>query len=149
MANAALFQWGLVQFQVQPLNVEKMDHFTGSDFAKKEVMESIIQREWVGERDEEIDLSGHIFPMAIGGFGNLEAFDAARRAAQAHLLIRGGGSYGQNLGWFVCEDLKRSHEKLWVNGIGRVIAFQARFARVDTPYAAGYYASIFEQTQST
>jgi phage protein U len=149
MANTTLMQWGAIQFQVWPLNIHAYDHFTGSDFAKKEVMESIVQREWVGERDEEIAVRGRIFPMAIGGFANLEAFEAARRAAQSHILVRGSGTLGQNMGWYVCEDLKRGHEHLAPNGIGRVINFEARFARVDTPWNAGYYPQIFDMIQST
>lgn len=150
MSNVTLFQFGLVQFQVWPLNVSSYDHLTGADFAKKEVVDGPIRREHVGEKDEVIPMRGQVFPLAIGGFQNLEALETARREATAHILVRGGGSFLQNLGWFVIEDLRRGHEYLAANGVGRVISFEALFARVDTPRAASYYNDVFTMlTQAT
>lgn len=149
MANVTLAQWGPIQFQIFPLNIDRYDHFTGSDFARKDVLEAPPRREWVGERDEELNFHGRIFPLNIGGFANLEALEAARGTGQAHVFVRGGGNYMQNLGWFVCEDLRRGHEHLSQDGIGRVIEFTAKFARVDIPQPSNYFASMFQALQAT
>lgn len=149
MANNVLYSWALIEFAVQPMNVNEVDHHTGSDYARKDVMESSPRREWTGEKDEEIEMRGKIFPLMIGGFANLESFETARRAAQAHPLIRGGASFAQVLGWYICEDLRRGHSFLLPNGIGRVVTFQARFVRVDIPRPASYFLDIFRMTQST
>jgi hypothetical protein len=62
MANWVLFQWGPIQFQVFPFNVNTMSHNTASDWAKKEIAGAAMYREWVGESDELITLKGKVFP---------------------------------------------------------------------------------------
>lgn len=62
MANWVLFQWGPMQFQVFPLNVDNYSHHTGADWAKKEIAGAAMYREWVGEQDEMITLKGKVFP---------------------------------------------------------------------------------------
>jgi phage protein U len=62
MANWVLFQWGPIQFQVFPFNVNTFSHNTATDWAKKEIAGAAMYREWVGENDELITLKGLIFP---------------------------------------------------------------------------------------
>ena len=62
MANYVLFQWGPIQFQVYPLNINQMSHATAADWAKKEIAGAAIYREWVGENEETITLKGKVFP---------------------------------------------------------------------------------------
>ena len=62
MANWVLFQWGPMQFQVYPMNVDNYSHHTGADWAKKEIAGAAMYREWVGEQDEMITLKGKVFP---------------------------------------------------------------------------------------
>ena len=62
MANYVLFQWGPIQFQVFPFNVNSMSHATAADWAKKEIAGAALYREWVGENDESITLKGRVFP---------------------------------------------------------------------------------------
>ena len=62
MANFVMFQWGPVQFQVFPVNVDNYSHHTGADWAKKEIAGAAMYREWVGESDEQITLKGKVFP---------------------------------------------------------------------------------------
>jgi hypothetical protein len=47
-----LYSWGMLQFEVHPLNVHEVDHSTATDWAKKEIAGAAIYREWVGENDE-------------------------------------------------------------------------------------------------
>jgi len=62
MANWVMFQWGPIQFQVFPFNVDNYSHHTGADWAKKEIAGAAMYREWVGEGDELITLKGKVFP---------------------------------------------------------------------------------------
>lgn len=144
MANHTLFQFGAVQFKVWPLNVHAYDHITGSEYARKMVMNSIPQREWVGESDHEIILNGMVFERRIpGGVASLEYLEAARFGGIAQTLIRGNSlSGGTALGWFVCEHLERKHTSIGGDGIGKVIAWQAHFSRADQPDPANYFYSL-------
>ena len=62
MANWVMFQWGPIQFQVFPMNVDNYSHHTGADWSKKEIAGAAMYREWVGEGDEAITLKGKVFP---------------------------------------------------------------------------------------
>jgi phage protein U len=107
-------------------------------------MNSIPQREWVGEGDHEIVLNGMVFEKRIpGGFAGLEFLDATRLNGIAQTLIRGDlSSGGKMMGWFVCEHLERKHTFLSGNGIGQVIAWQAHFSRADQPEASNFFYNL-------
>jgi len=62
MANWVLFQWGPMQFQVFPFNVDNYSHHTSADWANQEIAGAAMYREWVGEADEMITLKGKVFP---------------------------------------------------------------------------------------
>jgi phage protein U len=144
VANSTLFQFGPVKFEVSPLNIHAYEHVTGTEYARKMVMNSIPQREWVGEADHEIILNGMVFEKRIpGGFAMLEFLDSTRLAGVAHTLIRGDStSGGDMLGWFVCEHLERRHSFLGGDGRGRVIAWQGFFSRCDQPAASDYFFNL-------
>jgi phage tail protein len=83
MANWVLFQWGPIQFQVFPMNVNEMSHHTGADWAKKEIAGAAMYREWVGENDEQITLKGRVFP---------HFFAKAANARKIRQPVLGGGA---------------------------------------------------------
>jgi hypothetical protein len=132
----ALFGWGPLTFDVEPLNVHEKDHTTDSDWARKEIAGAPIYREWVGENDEEITLRGRVFPFRLGGLYELDVLEAQRRNAMPHPLLRGGNVF---LGWFVIEKLARSHRFLADGGLGQLINFEATFVRVPMPDGRDYY----------
>ena len=135
-----LYQWGPIQFRVWPLNVHEYDHETSSDWAHKEIAGAAIYREWVGENDETIYFRGKLFPYRVGGMGELEAFEALRRAGIANLLMRGDGQY---MGWFVCEKLVRAHTFLSSEGVGQQVTFEAILSRVPVPENDAYMSELW------
>lgn len=138
--QTVLFQWGVIRFEVYPLNIHEFDHDTETDWAHKEIAGAAIYREWVGENDERLFFRGHIFPYRIGGMDSLNAFEQQRRAGYSNLMVRGDGRV---LGWFVCEKLVRANTFLSAEGVGQQIAFEAAFARVPVPEAEMYYRYVW------
>lgn len=141
-----LYSWGMLQFEVHPLNVHEVDHSTATDWAKKEIAGAAIYREWVGENDEELFFRGRLFPYRIGGLEGIEVMDAMRRGGIAELLVRGDGRV---LGWFVVERMVRQHTFLAPDGIGQVIQFEAIFVRVPVPAADEEFAKIWRTSLSS
>lgn len=135
-----LYQWGAIQFLVQPLNIHELDHSTATDWAKKPIVGAAIYREWVGENDEEIYFKGNLFPFRIGGLADLEAVETMRRSGLSNLLMRGDGRY---MGWYVIERIVRNHTFLSINGIGQLIGFEAIFVRVPIPEADSFYSGVW------
>jgi phage tail protein len=136
-----LYQWGTLQFDMQPFNIHEADHMTDSDWARKEIAGAAVYREWVGEGDEEITLRGRVFPHRLGGLTELEILESFRRAGQAEQLIRGDGFV---LGWYVLERLARSHRFLGADGIGQLIQFEGSFARCPVPDANEYFPFLYK-----
>lgn len=126
----ALMQWGPLQFLVFPLNFHELDHHTSTDWARKEIAGAAVYREWTGEGDEELHLRGKVFPYRVGGLTELEVLETWRREGVAQMMVRGDGYI---LGWYVVERLVRNHTFPSQEGIGKVINFEALFARVPTP----------------
>lgn len=145
-----LYTWGLIVFEVVPLNTNEIHHTTGSDWAKKEIAGAPLYREWVGELDEEVRMSGKIFPYDnarrlkradMTGIGHLDLMDNMRRLGQAHTLVRGDGWH---LGWFIVERLSRGSTFLGPDGIGKQIEFEVTFQRVPVPMdPAAYYPALW------
>lgn len=137
-----LMQWGpVIQFQVQPLNFNEMDHETATDWAHKEIAGAAIYREWVGENDELIYLRGKLYPYRIGGFSEIEAFDAYRRAGISQQLIRGDGVA---LGWYVCDKLVRNHTYISFEGLGQQVGFEAVMARTPVPNPNSFLSQLYQ-----
>lgn len=147
-----LYQFGLVQFTVYPLNISDVSHATSSDWSRKEIAGAPTYREWVGEGDEEIHLKGKVFPHFFAlhaaqrptrgandgtGMGHLDLLEIMRRLGQAHLLMRGDGL---KLGWFVIERFNRGHSHIGRDGVGQQVDFEAIFQRVPVPDPSRYYA---------
>ncbi len=167
MGQPVLYTWGVVQFQVYPVNVDEVDHVSQTDWSRKEIAGAAIYREWVGEGDEEIHLRGKLYPYyyamqraranayinnptetsrAASGIPTMDIIDACRRLGQAHALVRGDG---QHLGWYVIERLSRSHTALGTEGVGRMINFEATFMRVPVPDDPGIYYSLYSGVTTT
>ena len=138
--NPMLYQWGVLQFEVMPLNLHEADHETATDWAHKEIAGAAIYREWVGENDEVLTIRGRLFPYRIGGMSNIELFEAQRRGGIANMLVRGDGRV---LGWFVCEKIIRAHTYLSSQGIGQQISFDAVLVRVPVPSSATYLSAMW------
>ena len=140
----ALFTWGPLIFDVQPLNINETDHATDSDWARKEIVGARIFREWVGENDEEITLRGRVFPYRIGGLAELDIMENMRFRGTVELLTRGAGlNNAVNMGWYVIEKLARAHRHLTEDGVGQMIQFEASFARMPPPSGLNYYTVLY------
>ena len=92
MANWVMFQWGPIQFQVYPLNVDNFSHHTAADWAKKEIAGAAMYREWVGEADEQITLKGKIFPHFFARKIRNSIDPETGRQRQINVPVRGEGA---------------------------------------------------------
>lgn len=164
------FHLGLVAvpFEVYPLNVHEMNHTTGSDWSKKEIVGAALYREWVGENDEEIIMRGRLFPHFFGrqaqlkhgvsgpqpaspanvpgsGLSDIDVLNNMRALGQAHALVRGDGWH---FGWFVIDHMSRGHTSIGREGIGQQIQFEISFQRVPVPEDPNvYFPMLFGATQ--
>jgi phage protein U len=129
-----LYQLGAAQFDVAPVNVHQVKRSVGADFAAKDIVGAPRPREFVGEADEQISLSGKIFPAHFGGLGGLAAMEAMARSGQPQMLVRGDGAV---LGWYVIVKLSELQSHLDRNGVGKIIDFEMTLMKSPTAASAG------------
>lgn len=140
-----LYQIGTVELDTRPFSIDQVEHTTGADFAVKGVIGTRPQREFTGEGEEKLVLSGQILPSRIGGMTELEALQDLRSSGRGVPVMRGDGKM---MGWFVIVSIRANHGDLLRDGVGFTVKHSIELARVD-PEAAnlsiiGALLSIFD-----
>lgn len=130
---------GSVVFDVVAPNLHEISHKAGGDYATKSVMGRRQPLEWVGEADEEWELTGRLFPEALGGLDDMRQLHDQRVAGKALPFMRGDGV---PLGWVVIVAVSERSSHLDTTGVGRVIEVGINIKRTDPPGAAGIYSAV-------
>ena len=134
---AMLYQLGAFNFDVFPVNVETVERQVGADYAVKDIVGAMRPREFTGEADDRVKLSGRLFPQRLGGGAGIGALQALARNGEPQLLIRGDGDV---LGWYLIEQVTDKHSFLDVAGVGRMIELDIEL--VKTPLRASVAGMI-------
>ena len=77
-----LYSIGTVALDTRPFSADGVDRTGTADFAVKPLIGALPGREFMGERDEKITISGQLLPSRIGGLTELEALHEMRRGGQ-------------------------------------------------------------------
>jgi phage protein U len=131
---AILYQLGAFTFDVFPVNVHEVERQMGADYAAKDIVGAMRPREFTGEADDRVKLSGRLFPQRLGGVAGIGALQALARTGEPQLLIRGDGEV---LGWYLIEQVTDKHSFLDVAGVGRMIELDVELIKTPLRAAAG------------
>lgn len=130
----ALFQIGPVTLDTFPMGPTSFSRDSGADLAAKPVMGRLQPREFMGEADQPVTITGQILPTRLGGLPDLEQLHSLARAGTKVPVMRGDGTM---LGWYVLEKVSEQHKDLTQYGIGFVVAYTLQLIKVDTDGAVG------------
>jgi hypothetical protein len=133
-----LYQLGAVSFEVQPVNADHFDMGVGADFAAHEVVGAMRAREFMGQADTPVRLSGKLFPRRLG-WGSFDALKSMATAGTPQILIRGDGAV---LGWMLILHVRERHTYLDDTGVGRVVEFDIEMTASPTGASAGAMISL-------
>jgi len=122
-----LYTLGAIELDTFPLAPDTMTREASADIAKKPVIEGLKNAEFMGEGDDTITLSGHLFPSKIGGLVELEALHEMRRNGAKAPLLRGDG---RRMGTFQITRIRETHKELLRDGVGAVIKFDLVLEKV-------------------
>lgn len=131
-----LFMLGYVAFEVYPFNMHELSISGSADYAAKDVIGTRKPREFTGEGDDDISISGRIFPQKFGGMDGLSALGDMMRSGTPQILVRGDGS---NFGWWHITKVNEKHTYLDRSGIGKLIEFDATLIRAAGAPSVGSY----------
>ncbi len=139
-----LYLLGAVALDTAPFSVDEVDRTATADFAVKPLIGTAPGREFMGEGDDTIVLTGQLLPERIGGLTELEALHGFRRAGQRVPVMRGDGKM---LGWFVLTEVRERHEQLDRNGVGGMLHHTLTLVKVEpegaSPSLLGSLISLF------
>ncbi|MBO9125446.1 MULTISPECIES: phage tail protein [unclassified Rhizobium] len=122
-----LYSIGALTLDTRPFSVDEMQRSTSADFADKPVMGGMIAREFMGEGEEKITLSGQLLPFKTGGLTELEMAHGFRRSGQKLPVLRGDGA---RLGWYVIDTITENHTDLMRDGVGFFVKHSISLTKV-------------------
>lgn len=122
-----LYSIGALTLDTRPFSVDEMQRTASADFAEKPVMGGMVAREFMGEGDDKITLSGQLLPFKTGGLTELEMAHGFRRSGQKLPVLRGDGT---RLGWFVIDAITENHTELMRDGVGFFVKHSISLTKV-------------------
>ncbi|WEJ33852.1 phage tail protein [Devosia sp. SD17-2] len=144
-----LYSIGSLTLDTRPFNVDDVSRSAGADFAVKPLIGTLPGREFMGEGDDKLTLSGQLLPFKIpggGGMTELEIAHGFRQSGQRLPVMRGDG---RMLGWFAIESISEAHTALMSNGVGFRVKHTIALVKVGpegaSPGIIGSILSLFAQ----
>lgn len=129
-----LYMLGTLAIDTRPFSIDDMQRSASADIASKPLMGAFPGKEFTGEGDDEITLSGQLLPTKIGGLEELEIAHEMRRSGTKFPLQRGDGT---RLGWFAITRISENHTNLTRDGIGFVVKHTIVMTKVQPDIGSG------------
>ncbi|NMG39792.1 phage tail protein [Chelativorans sp. ZYF759] len=129
-----LYMIGTLTLDTRPFSVNEVTRQAGADIASKPLIGTLPGKEFMGEGDDRITLTGQLLPFKTGGLTELEFAHQMRRQGTRFPLHRGDG---QRLGWFAITSIKESHRHLDRTGVGHVVSHSIAMEKVQPDAGAG------------
>lgn len=125
---------GTVTIDTKPFSIDAMERSADASVVAKPVIGGRMPKEFTGEGEDDITLSGQILPLHIGGLDELETLHAMRRSGARFPVQRGDG---WRPGWYAITKITEQHSELSRDGVGYVVKHQITMTRVDEDAGAG------------
>lgn len=122
-----LYQIGSLTLDTRPFNADEMGRSASADFAVKPLIGTLPGREFIGEGDDKITLSGQLLPFKTGGLTEVEVAHGFRQSGQRLPVMRGDGKM---FGWFAIESIQETHRELDRNGVGWIVKYTISLVKV-------------------
>jgi uncharacterized protein len=129
-----LYMLGTLTIDTTPFSIDAMERDSGSSIAIKPVMGRLQPKEFTGEGEDEITLSGQILPQVLGGMNEMETLQQMRVNGTRFPLMRGDG---WRPGWYVITHISERHREIQRNGVGFVIAHAITMIKTDPDTGSG------------
>ncbi len=129
-----LYMLGTLTIDTRPFSIDEMQRNASAEIASKALINAPLGKEFTGEGDDEITLSGQILPAKIGGLVELEIVHEMRRSGTRFPLHRGDGT---RLGWFAITSVTEHHSALTRSGVGFVVKHTITMTRVQPDAGSG------------
>ncbi|MCO5734139.1 phage tail protein [Rhizobium sp. SSA_523] len=128
-----LYMIGALSLDTKPFAVDDLQRSSSVDFAQKPIVGGMVAREFMGEGEDKITLSGQILPFRTGGLTELEMARQLMLSGQPLPVLRGDGA---RLGWFTLDKIAETHRDLMRDGVGFFIKHSLELTKVSAAGAS-------------
>lgn len=129
-----LYMLGSVTIDTKPFSIDEMERTADASIVSKAVIGGAQPKEFTGEGEDDITLSGQILPYHIGGLDELETLHEMRRTGARFPVQRGDG---WRPGWYSITRITESHRELSKDGVGYIVRHQISLTRTEPDTGAG------------
>lgn len=129
-----LYMVGTLPLDTRPFSVDGMSRDADASIVAKPVIGAAPPKEFTGEGEDDITLSGQLVPSKIGGLDELEILHEMRRAGTRFPLMRGDG---WRPGWYAITKISEQHKDLGRDGVGFTIAVTISMTKVEQDAGSG------------
>lgn len=125
---------GTLALDTRPFNVDSMDRDAAAEIVAKPLFGAFPAKEFTGEGEDDITLSGLLMPTKTGGLNELEIAHQMRRAGTRFPLMRGDG---WRVGWYAITKIREQHKDLTREGIGFSVQCSITMTKTQPDNGAG------------
>lgn len=129
-----LYMMGTLIIDTRPFSIDVMDRDADASIVAKPVIGGFTPKEFTGEGEDEITLSGQLLPIRIGGLDQLEIVHEMRKAGTRFPLMRGDG---WRYGWFAITRINESHAELNRNGVPFIVKHSITMTKTQSDSGSG------------
>lgn len=129
-----LYIIGTLALDTRPFSIDDMSRDADASIVAKPLMEAAPGKEFTGEGEDDITLSGQLLPTKIGGLDELEILHQMRRAGTRFPLMRGDG---WRHGWYAIAKISEQHKDLGRDGVGFTVRVTVSMTRTGAAEGAG------------
>lgn len=129
-----LYMIGTLALDTRSFNVDDMSRDADASIVAKPLIGAAPAKEFTGEGEDDITLSGQLLPSKIGGLDELEILHQMRKAGTQFPLMRGDGF---RYGWYAITKIGEQHKDLGRDGVGFAVRVTINMTRTEPDFGAG------------
>jgi phage protein U len=129
-----LYMIGTLALDTRPFAVNDMSRNADASIVAKPLIGAAPGKEFTGEGEDDITLSGQLLPTKIGGLDELEVLHQMRRSGTRFPLMRGDGF---RFGWYAISRMSEQHKDLGRDGVGFTVQVTITMTKTEPSSGSG------------
>ena len=129
-----LYMIGTLALDTRPFGVDSMSRDADASVVAKPLIGAAPAKEFTGDGEDDITLTGQLVPSRIGGMDALETLHQMRRFGTRFPLMRGDGT---RFGWYAITKIGEQHDDLGRHGVGFTVKVTISMTRTQGTAGAG------------
>lgn len=129
-----LYMIGTLALDTHPLGIDAMSRDADASIVTKPLIGAAPAKEFTGDGEDDITLTGQLLPSRIGGLTALETLHQMRRSGARFPLMRGDGV---RFGWYAITKISEQHDDIGRDGVGFTVKVTIAMTRTQGTAGAG------------